>query len=364
MKESNGWAVNTDREQRTGRAKSALLAASIVVGLGLPGANALAQTVTANCPGDSIQALLNLAPPAIKSGTMIINGTCTEDVLVTLDNARFEGGVGGTVNGTITVDGARRVVFQNLTVTGAGDGIVGTNGADFDVYDTTIISNANQGLIVTNNSHVDANNLTVADSLGLGVEVLLNSSMNLSNSTIRDNGAGGIDVSRSASAFLDVVTVENNTGNGLFVSRHAVVESNGGMTVTGNSAFGVAVGSNSHLALFNSTVENNQEGILIFQSSSAEIGLFGNVQIRGNNVRGINIQDSRLEGGNLIVENHTSEGITASNSGVSLSNSTVINNGGDDFSAFFGSRLSFSGNTIGTLSCDGTVLSRGDLVCP
>ena len=49
---------------------------------------------------------------------------------------------------------------------------------------------------------------------------------------------------------------------------------------------------------------------------------------------------------------------------VGINDSTVTDNGIIDVNASFGARLTFNTNTIGSISCDPTVLSRVSTVCP
>jgi hypothetical protein len=44
--------------------------------------------------------------------------------------------------------------------------------------------------------------------------------------------------------------------------------------------------------------------------------------------------------------------------------SSIQNNSGTDVELSFGTRVTFRGVTIGTITCDATVLSRGTSVCP
>jgi hypothetical protein len=44
--------------------------------------------------------------------------------------------------------------------------------------------------------------------------------------------------------------------------------------------------------------------------------------------------------------------------------SSIQNNNGLDVDLRFGTRVTFGGVTIGTITCDTTVLSRGSTVCP
>jgi hypothetical protein len=45
-------------------------------------------------------------------------------------------------------------------------------------------------------------------------------------------------------------------------------------------------------------------------------------------------------------------------------NPSVVENNGTDVDLKFGTRVTFDGVTIGTITCDGTVLSRGTTECP
>jgi hypothetical protein len=45
-------------------------------------------------------------------------------------------------------------------------------------------------------------------------------------------------------------------------------------------------------------------------------------------------------------------------------NPSVVENNGSDVDLRFGTRATFDGVTIGTITCDATVLSRGTTVCP
>jgi len=226
MNSGNVWTINKGVEKRAGRVKSTLLAACAVAGLGLPGANALAQAVVVNCPGDSIQAVLNLAPPAIKGGTMTINGTCTEDVLVTLDNATFAGGAAAVIRGTITIDGARRVVLQNLSVTGSGNGVVVTGNGTATVRDSIIGRNNDNGIVVTDGAQADILNNQIVQNgqnasdpdQGEGISVYDGGNAQVVGNSINDNLSFGVDVYNGAVVRLESNTIMRNGRLALFES--------------------------------------------------------------------------------------------------------------------------------------------------
>lgn len=69
----------------------------------------------------------------------------------------------------------------------------------------------------------------------------------------------------------------------------------------------------------------------------------------------------------IFVNNKGNKGVLVNDgNSVKCINSTITGNSGGDLILSFGSRATLNGNTIGTLPifCDGTVLSRGDHLCP
>ncbi len=204
-----------------GRSRSALLATCLSVGLGLYGANALAQSLVVNCPGGSIQTALNSLPPAVKSATIFINGTCAENVRVISDNVKFFGGAAGTVSGTITVDGARRVVFQNLTITGPGHGIVGTSNAALEVTNSRVSGNDEDGIVLTDGANGEITKSLISNNgqaklnfeqggPGVGIQVENNASAVIKQNKILDNRSDGVGVSDGAFALVEENTIMRN----------------------------------------------------------------------------------------------------------------------------------------------------------
>jgi hypothetical protein len=140
----------------------------LILGLGLyvlaTGAS-FAQIV--NCPGDSIQAAINAAPPGPVSIT--INGVCTENIVIGRDNVQLFGGTGGGVTGANT--------FNAITIFG---------------------------------QRVTIDSLTVSNGGGVAIALFENASAAISNSTIENNAGYGIDVAQGAFARLENNTISGN----------------------------------------------------------------------------------------------------------------------------------------------------------
>lgn len=254
-------AIELDLIKSARRVKASLISALILAGVGLPGANTIAQpparsqtqAVTVNCPERSIQSVLNLnrrRSPLILN----INGICTEDVSVTQDDVTFNGLPGGTVSGTITVDGARRVVFQNLTLTGTSNGVEVIRNGAATVRDSIISNNDDNGIFVENGAHVAVldneitqNGQNASDpDFGVGIWVDDGSNVRIVGNTITDNLSYGIEVLNGSTARVESNSIMRNGRPSLFESGVGVfrarVRANG--NVFQNNAFAAIEASN------------------------------------------------------------------------------------------------------------------------
>jgi hypothetical protein len=196
--------------------------------------------------------------------------------------------------------------------------------------------------------------------------------------SIETNGNKGIAV-RSSSNFIiynpGSVTVKDTIGEGIgiMVAESSVFDAEGGtLTVDDNNgSFGVGiyVQRSSHLKLkgsgLNAQIKNNQEnGIILLQHSSGRFD--AGTQIFGNGNNGLWVTDnSQFLATNIQVTNNDNYGIKAEDgSSANCSNSTITGNSAGDIRIEFEARSTLNGNTLGTISCDTTALSRGSQVCP
>ncbi len=175
---------------------SAVSAAAFALALGLAPAPAVSAppviVVNCNSPAGSIQ---NAVDSASGPTTIRFLGVCDEVVTITKDDITLDGHDMGTVEGTITFDGAQRGVVQNATVTGPGSGIVADHGASVLIQDNTITANGEPG-----------------DTSSSGIGVFNGASAQVLNNDITDNAFGdGVAVFSGAFATIVGNTI---TGNG------------------------------------------------------------------------------------------------------------------------------------------------------
>lgn len=154
--------------------------------------------------------------PGDRPATIVIRGSCTEDVTIRRDNLTLAGD-GGTVHGTITILGARRVVIRGLTITGSGAGVVGTDNAAFTVEDSVLDRNDTDGIAVKDGAHATITRNTITNNgqaalpdTGRGIVVVRGASAEIRNNTIEDNRSDGIGVFDNAFARVRENLIQRN----------------------------------------------------------------------------------------------------------------------------------------------------------
>jgi hypothetical protein len=92
-----------------------------------------------NCNTEAIASVIATLPPGPAVPT--IQQTCVEDLLIIRDDLTLNGklGVGGTVEGTITIDSASGIVVEDLVVRDAtGNGIDITDASSVEIRETEV----------------------------------------------------------------------------------------------------------------------------------------------------------------------------------------------------------------------------------
>ena len=181
------------------------------------GAFADSDTVSVDCNrGRSIQEALG-KKNADRPLTVLISGTCNEDVTITRDDVTLSG-VGAQVNGTISIVGARRVVLRALSVSSpTGNGIFGTGNAAFTVEDSMLERNGTNGVLVRDGAQATLLRNRMAENgtaglrdSGRGIEATHGAQVDASNNVIANNRSDGIAVLNGSYARLVENTIEGN----------------------------------------------------------------------------------------------------------------------------------------------------------
>lgn len=281
--------------------------------IGLIGPGAHAQPPhTVNCDrGDSLNEAVNRQVGHAGPITIIVSGTCTENVFIARDDVEITGNETSTINGQITVDGARRLRITGLTLTGAGLGI-DVFGGDVELYDVAITGNQGLAGVASNsNGYVGIFDSTITNNSVRGVLALQGSSVLVRNTNVSNNNLVGIDATNGATITVENSTISgndrgilayvnsnviikdsninNNTGVGIIAESGGTVLIQEGTTVTENGD-GVQAILHSNATIADSSISNN--GVRgVFISLDSGVLAFPNVTINGNGGAGVFCED-------------------------------------------------------------------------
>jgi hypothetical protein len=293
--------------------RSLTMSGAVLALVGLAAAPALpsadpVHTVRVDCDrGHTIAHALGAADER-KPLVVQIQGTCTENVLVTRNDVTLQGPaalVAADVTlPVVTLDGAQRVVLEALVLSGGVDGVRGLRGATYELLRCTVTGNSRFGVLAAYSASAVVDECTVSGNgpttpsqpAGGGLIAANGAQLVLTNSTVANNRGAGVTGTRSS--FLRVgqdfggssvpgpVTVSGNQGNGVTVSDGssgiviaALVAGNGGhgIAVSGTSHAQIGVGSSGAVAP-NTIRDNASHGVTVYQGSRAQIhgNLFDN----------------------------------------------------------------------------------------
>jgi hypothetical protein len=248
----------------------------------------------------------------------------------------------------------------------AASGIAVADGSTADLTDCTIQGNGFGIDVFTSSSAILRGAIVSRDNMGNGVEVNGQSMLEIRGAQVQlnDNGAAGLV---AGSGQVGIFGFSASQGSSLTATANG--DPRGGIIIAGSlfSIFGRDFGSGANLI----TAANNAgAGIFVsagFIASPEGTGKF----VLENNATGLSFVNNAgavIRGGLNIQNNGT--GVLADGAGtltlVSIppNPSSITNNSTFDVDLKFGTRATFEGVTIGTITCDATVLSRGTTVCP
>ena len=241
-----------------------------------------------------------------------------------------------------------------------------------------------KGLRAFDNSHVAIlGSFATRDNTG-GVFAINNVSITIIDAlvTIERNEVGfNLGVNSSVLVFglppspPTAIIVQNNSSDGLQAVSNSEYFMFGSVDVQAsrNGGKGITLFSRSLFELDNGasvTAEDNIGGAISMEGST--FNMFNMVQFSGSAVtaRGTGIDVGKAsvfdmgDDATMLIENTPTGFSVDDGSTVRIRNSTITNNTQEDVTLTFGSRATFDeGNTIGGVSCDETVLVRGEEEC-
>jgi hypothetical protein len=238
-------------------------------------APAYAADVSVNCDGKknkkTIQSVLDSLS---KQGphTVTVSGTCTEAVIIDgFDGLTLAGAPGASINDptpgvtddndVIDITGSRKITVRDLTINGGFDGITCLFFSECHLLNLTI-----QG--------------------GLEGVAFARSSGSVGDNTVIQNNSNGMTVFRDSHVRIGP----------LFTTNGVTIQNNGN-AIDGGS--GIAVGDDSHVDIFQSTIQNHAFGDGVFIGTGSHVQLLG-VSVTGSGGNGVSVGPSsvlRLLGG-------------------------------------------------------------------
>lgn len=352
-----------------------------------------ANTVAVDCDkGKTIASALEAAGDEL---VVEIHGACHEDLVIRRDNVALVGaGEDPTLVGSLFFEGASGVLLEGFTIRDSARWGVRTRGAQLIVRNLMVRDNAGAGITILEGSTAILEEVT-ADRNRDGITTWVSSAVELVGEVrVRENLRCGMIVSSGSGL--------EATGTGLLVGDRLVAEDNAvcGLTVqiAAGAQFGQVIARRNGLvgvALFGGGVlsgrieaSDSQIGVWLGETSTVEgtvtahdnsfAGVLAEIgstlvlvpqpgptgsSITDNGAFGVRLDESH---GNLdlVDVRRNGTGLSLDGSSGRIRRTNLLDNG-LDADVTFGSRVSFDGgNQAGTVACDSTVLTRGDVSCP
>ena len=356
-------------------------------------APAQATTVAVDCDqGKTIAKALEKAGDEL---VVEIRGTCHEDLVIRRDNVALVGaGEDPTLAGSLFFEGASGVLLEGFTIRDSARWGVRGHGAQLVVRDVLVRDNAGSGITILEGSTAILEEVTAERNfdgitawVGSAVELVgeVRANENRRCGMIVSSGSG-LEATGTGALLGDRLVAEDNAFCGLAVQVAAGAQF-GEVIARRNGLVGVALfagtllggrieASDSELGVWLSETSTLEAAVIAHDNSFAgilaEIGsTLALVRLPGP--EGSSVTDNG-DFGVLLDESHgnlslvdvrrNGTGMSLDGSSVRVNRVTLLDNG-LDAGLSFGSRASFDGgNQAGSVSCDSTVLTRGDVSCP
>lgn len=305
---------------------------------------ATAETKKRTCgsnPGQTLQHFLNELNPG---DTLIVSGTCNENVVFGEGrrNLTIDGQGTATINGSgnpnapaVQIRG-RGIIITGFRIIGGRHGIQFNRGGTGTVDGNLISGASTHGVVINDNSFARIVASTIEQNGVHGICVCEHASAEIgfrgdfstqgSPNTIRNNGNSGITVADSSYAEIESNAVYGNANTGINVNGSS------------SARIGAESGPAGTFASGNTVEFNGNRGMVVTRSSSAQI--VANV-IRNNTGDGVGVfRASHADISANVIDSNSGHGVLVNhNSGVNLGsdsgtapqdqpNTTSANNGG------------------------------------
>jgi hypothetical protein len=291
---------------------------------GPPGPSAVPQylEVPVDCTTDPPQSINNALATQAERLTVSINGSCTEEVLISRDDVWLHSGgpearitaPPGSRN-AIRIQGAQRVRLQGLMLTGGLFTLEADLGASLSAYSLQISGATGSGFYMGNGVAAYLQDSYITGSQWSGAHMDGGSQLTLWDSHVTDNVSHGIFVQGSSVTLYGTEVARNDAGVGARNGRVVIQPSgNGNSTihdnrasgigggasqfylssaqVTGNAYEGLGVADGSAAVLDDVTIEDNGgSGLVVRNGSAVAVGGTGSIK-GGPNNPGIRLEDT------------------------------------------------------------------------
>lgn len=334
-------------------------------------------TVKVDCSkGDSLSAAL--ATPALDL-RVEFSGTCTEDVTIDRGQVTLVGatpgaaiaGSGAAAESVLSIHGGSPIALSSFRVYDGGNFGLDIDSTAGVLADHLEVNDNRNGIIMQGSSSLVLTDSSVSSNSGVGIVVFNSSNLRIGGAVdVSNNGRWGVYVAYASMADTGAsggtFTCDNNGGVGILIWDGSVDFTYGSVELSHNLS-GATVWSNGELTLDNgSTVISGNVNFGLRIRRSSKLSIDAPATIASNGMDGVALENgsSAVLAYDEIADN-AGKGVSVDGGSVQMAGSELTGNTAGDLSLGFGAHGDFQGgNSAGSVSCDGTVLVRGDLACP
>lgn len=308
---------------------------------GPPGSSPGPASVEVDCSaGQSIQQAIDEADP-IQPLTVTVKGTCTEEVRISRSNLTLTAesagdGIQAPAGGfaAVSLNGARSVTLDGLTLTGGNSTLSAFNGSSFTGFDLQLSGAGSTAVDVGLGSSGQLNDPSIVGAGQNGIQAHDGGSVSVQGGTVSDSGAFGIGAQGGSVSLGGGVSVTGSGQIGVYAAFGGSIDASS-LTVSGSVGSGVMANEGGSIHLnggFGSGVliENNgQQGVSANNNGAVDIS--NGTHVTGNAGGGVMSYDSsavQVEG--AVVDDNSGNGVSLDNaSSAEIHDSTISGNSGD-----------------------------------